>query len=171
MKQEDIQKALEALGKNGITVAGDLVLEKKVEYEVNNVESGGIGIQIINGKGETSLTVSDNEIKTALEQLQEAKDEQNKYIMHDSDQWYAVFRVLSYYCGYPSKPKDFERVMKNIGTDDLRLPCVYENFRKVPLGQLPNNVSLWSNYANIANQQTQKQLKVAMKLMEILDVK
>ena len=50
MNQEDIQKALEALGKGGITVAGDLVLEKKVEYEVNNVEKGGIGIQIINGK-------------------------------------------------------------------------------------------------------------------------
>jgi hypothetical protein len=50
MEKEDIQKALEALGKGGITVAGDLVLEKKVEYEVNNVEKGGIGIQIINGK-------------------------------------------------------------------------------------------------------------------------
>ena len=49
MKQEDIQKALEALGKSGITVAGDLVLEKHVEHEVNNVEAGGIGIQIVNG--------------------------------------------------------------------------------------------------------------------------
>ena len=49
MKQENIQKALEAIAKNGITVAGDLVLEKHVEYEVGNVEQGGIGIQI-NGK-------------------------------------------------------------------------------------------------------------------------
>ena len=52
MKQEDIQKALEAIGKGGITVAGDLVLEKKVEYEVANVEAGGIGIQINNGNEE-----------------------------------------------------------------------------------------------------------------------
>ena len=33
----------------GITVNGDLVLEKNVEYEIGNVEDGGIGIQVING--------------------------------------------------------------------------------------------------------------------------
>ena len=49
MKQEDLLKALEAIGKNGIKVAGDLVLEKHVEHEVANVEAGGIGIQINNG--------------------------------------------------------------------------------------------------------------------------
>lgn len=50
MKQEDIVKVLETLG--SINVAGDLVLEKHVEHEVNNVEAGGIGIQIVNGKVE-----------------------------------------------------------------------------------------------------------------------
>ena len=61
MKQEDIQKALEALGKSGITVAGDLVLEKHVEHEVNNVEAGGIGIQIVNGKVEEEAKDYNNE--------------------------------------------------------------------------------------------------------------
>jgi len=50
MKKEDLMAALEAMGKGGITVAGDLVMEKHVEHEVANVEAGGIGIQIINGK-------------------------------------------------------------------------------------------------------------------------
>ena len=49
MKKEDLQAALEAISKSGIQVAGDLVLEKNVEYEVANVEDGGIGIQIVNG--------------------------------------------------------------------------------------------------------------------------
>ena len=49
MKKEDLQAALEAISKSGIQVAGDLVLEKNVEYEVANVEQGGIGIQIVNG--------------------------------------------------------------------------------------------------------------------------
>ena len=49
MKKEDLQAALEAISKSGIQVAGDLVLEKNVEYEVANVEEGGIGIQIVNG--------------------------------------------------------------------------------------------------------------------------
>ena len=43
MKKEDLQETLEAISKSGIKVAGDLVLEKKVEYEVANVEAGGIG--------------------------------------------------------------------------------------------------------------------------------
>ena len=50
MKQDDMQKTLEAIAKSGITVNGDLVLEKHVEYEVGNVENGGVGIQIIKGK-------------------------------------------------------------------------------------------------------------------------
>ena len=45
-----MQKTLEAIAKSGITVNGDLVLEKHVEYEIDNVENGGIGIQIIKGK-------------------------------------------------------------------------------------------------------------------------
>ncbi len=49
MKQEELQKALESIGRNGITVNGDLVLEKHVENEIGNVEAGGIGIQIVNG--------------------------------------------------------------------------------------------------------------------------
>lgn len=50
MKKEDYQAALEAISKSGIIVKGDLVLEKKVDYEVANVENGGIGIQINNRK-------------------------------------------------------------------------------------------------------------------------
>lgn len=51
MKQENLQAALEAIGRSGITVNGDLVLEKKVDYEVANVETGGIGIQITQTAG------------------------------------------------------------------------------------------------------------------------
>ena len=79
MKQEDIQKALESLGKSGIAVAGDLVLEKHVEHEVNNVEAGGIGIQIVNGKVEEEAKdynneegqLSDVKLARAIEDTQE----------------------------------------------------------------------------------------------------
>lgn len=170
MKQENLQKALDAISKSGITVAGDLVLEKKVEYEVNNVENGGIGIQIINSSKETPLTISDKDIRSALEKLQEEKDEKGKYIMYDHDQWYAVFRVLSQFCGYPTKPKDFETSMKNIGSDKFRIPCKYDNYRKVTLNKLPQNVALWKQYVNSADQYSLKQLKVALKLMELLNI-
>jgi hypothetical protein len=52
MNQEELQAALEAIARSGITVNGDLVLEKKVDYEVANVETGGIGIQITQTAGE-----------------------------------------------------------------------------------------------------------------------
>ena len=167
MNQEELQKALEALGKSGITVNGDLVLEKHVENEIGNVEAGGIGIQINNGK-DSSLSVSDKDIKTAIEELQAIQDDGSEYLMHDLDQWYAVFRVLSQFCGYPKKPKDFELTMKNIGADGFRLPCKYDNFRKVTLNKLPQNVALWKQYVNSADQYSLKQIKVAIKLMDLL---
>ena len=167
MNQEELQKALEALGKSGITVNGDLVLEKHVENEIGTVEAGGIGIQINNGKDST-LSVSDKDIKTAIEELQAIQDDNDEYLMHDLDQWYAVFRVLSQFCGYPKKPKDFELTMKNIGADGFRLPCKYDNFRKVTLNKLPQNVALWKQYVNSADQYSLKQIKVAIKLMDLL---
>ena len=72
MRQEDIQKALEALGKGGINVAGDFVVSKHVEHEVNNVEAGGIGIQIMNGKEEQRNNV--NQPQSLDEQQQEVVD-------------------------------------------------------------------------------------------------
>lgn len=169
MNKEDIQAALEAIGKGGITIAGDFVLEKHVEHEVANVESGGIGIQINNG-GDSTLSASDKDVKSAIEELQAMQDERGEYLMHDLDQWYAIFRVLSHFCGYPTKPKDFELTMKNIGADDLRLPCKYDNFRKVTLNKLPQNVALWRQYLNSADQYSLKQLKVAVKLMDLLHI-
>ena len=41
---------MEEAPKTIINVAGDYVQSKHVDYEINNVEAGGIGIQIINGK-------------------------------------------------------------------------------------------------------------------------
>ena len=169
MNKEDIQAALEAIGKSGITIAGDFVLEKHVEHEVANVEYGGIGIQI-NNVGDNTLSVSDKDVKSAIEELQAMQDERGEYLMHDLDQWYAIFRVLSHFCGYPTKPKDFELTMKNIGADDLRLPCKYDNFRKVTLNKLPQNVALWRQYMNSADQYSLKQLKVAVKLMDLLHI-
>lgn len=167
MDKQELQKTLEAIGKGGINVAGDLVIEKHVDYEVNNVEAGGIGIQINNGR-EKSLTTSDEDIKEAIEALMEATDGEGQYIMHDLDQWYAIFRVLSQLCGYSSKPKDFETNMRNIGADKLRIPCKYDNYRKIVLSQLPANVTLWGQYKNSADQYSMKQIKVALKLMQLL---
>lgn len=45
---------LEKILKSGITVQGDLVMEKHVENEIGNVEAGGIGIQIVHGSDKST---------------------------------------------------------------------------------------------------------------------
>ena len=49
----DTAELMKQMAQGGITVQGDLVMEKRVEYEVSNVEAGGIGIQVVNGSAET----------------------------------------------------------------------------------------------------------------------
>lgn len=80
MKQEELQKALEAIGKGGIQVAGDLVVEKHVENEIGNVENGGIGIQIMNGKNVSQSEA--NQPQSIDEQQQEGKSEKDEEKFH-----------------------------------------------------------------------------------------
>lgn len=119
MNQEELRVALQAISKGGISVAGDLVLEKKVEYEVNNVENGGIGIQIINGEKKSSLTASDKDIKSAIEELLKEKDADEQLLFRNKKQWWAVYRVLFYYCNYPSQMTSFVKKMKELEVDEV----------------------------------------------------
>lgn len=49
------KELLEKILKSGITVQGDLVMEKHVENEIGNVEAGGIGIQINHGSDKSTM--------------------------------------------------------------------------------------------------------------------
>lgn len=137
MDKEELQKTLEAIGKGGINVAGDLVIEKHVDYEVNNVEAGGIGIQINNGR-EKSLTTSDEDIKGAIETLMEATDSEGATIFSNKKQWWAIFMVLSTYCNYPKQKKAFEakmgelKVSKIDGKRDLSYDSLSKAANDVP---------------------------------------
>ncbi len=116
MKKEDMMAALEAISKSGITVKGDLVLEKKVDYEVANVENGGIGIQINNGK-DVQFTVSDKDIKATLEALLKEKDDKDKLLFRNKKQWWAVYRVLSTFCQYPKQMNSFKTKITDMEID------------------------------------------------------
>ena len=138
MKQENIQKTLEAVAKSGITVNGDFVLEKHVEYEIGNVENGGIGIQINNGKDEP-IAKSDKDIKSAIEALLTAKNEKEAYLFQNKKQWWAVYRVLYYFCNYPTQMTAFEAKMKELevakvdGKRDLSYESLSAAVKEVPL--------------------------------------
>ena len=79
MTQEELQKALEAISKSGITVNGDLVLSKQVENEIGNVEAGGIGIQN-NYANKTSKATKQKEKKS--ERKANGKPKTLRYYTH-----------------------------------------------------------------------------------------
>ena len=62
---DNINLHMDARG--GIHVAGDFVVNKNVEYEVNNVENGGIGIQIVNNPQRQEMEVKPPEIHNHFE--------------------------------------------------------------------------------------------------------
>lgn len=133
MNQDKLQQALEAIAKSGITVKGDLVLEKNVEYEVNNVEDGGIGIQIINGKSEP-LAQSDKDIKAAVEDLLKLKDEKGDFVFKNKKQWWAIYRVLSTFCNFPKKMTDFVTKITDMNIDygDNPTMITYDSLSAAP---------------------------------------
>lgn len=113
---------------------------------------------------------SEEIIKRALTRLMDEKDDDGKYLIYEQGQFYGVKAVLtSPLCGLPSKPADFETVMRNLELDNLRVPYVYESVRKVHPHQLPNNVELWHQYINITDEYSLKQVKPAVRLMELLE--
>jgi hypothetical protein len=116
-----------------------------------------------------TATVTDKQAKRAVELLMDACDEQGQYIMQDQEQWFALKSVLTQLCGFPVKPAEFEKVLKNLGIDHLRVPYVYDSVRKVFVHQLPQNVELWHHYQNIADEHSRKQVVVALKLIELLE--
>ena len=138
MKKENKQKILEAVTKSGITVNGDFVLEKHVEYEIGNVENGGIDIQINNGK-EAPIANTDKDIKSAIKALLAEKDEKDAYLFQNKKQWWAVYRVLFYFCNYPTQMTAFETKMKELevakidGKRDLSYESLSAAVKEVPL--------------------------------------
>lgn len=115
------------------------------------------------------MTKSEEIIKRALTRLMDEKDDEGKYLVYEQGQFYGVKAVLtSPLCGLPSKPTDFETVMRNLKLDKLRIPYVYESVRKIHPHQLPQNVELWHQYINTADEYSLKQVKPAVRFMELL---
>ena len=117
---------------------GDIVGVKIVENEFGNIEDGGIGIQINNGK-EAPIAKSDKDIKEALEALLAMKDEKDAYLFQNKKQWWAVYRVLCYFCNYPTQMTAFETKMKELevakvdGKRDLSYESLSAAVKEVPL--------------------------------------
>ena len=172
--QKNLRKTLEAVAKSGITVNGDFVLEKHVEYEIGNVENGGIGIQVNNGKDEP-IAKSDKDIKAVIEALLKAKDDKDGFIFRNKKQWWAVYRVLSTFCNYPKQMTAFGTKMKELKVDEVdgKRDYSYDSLsaasKEVP--QMATcSPSAWNAFKDI-NENYKQQYDVAEFLMQKLGIK
>ena len=91
-------------------------------------------------------------------------------VMQTGKQWYAIYKVLIKYEGYPINMKEFCTTIENMELGNVKYACVYENWRKVGTEiRLPQNVDLWSQYADTASEKEKRQIATAERLMELLN--
>ena len=162
----------EEMGSKALEVINEAVQLPDEEKPSTQIQAEQVIMQnngTVNGpEPRETATKTDKQVKRAVELLMDAHDEQGVYLIQDQEQWFALKAVLTQLCGFPVKPADFERSLKNLGLDHLRVPYVYDSVRKVHVHQLPPNVELWHQYLNTADEYSYKQVAVAVKLMELL---
>lgn len=114
----------------------------------------------------------DTRIVDALNALLEAVDESGTRIFTEKGQWYAVYRVLKEHEGYPNVMRDFCDTMIDLGMGDAKVPISYQALKKAPLNAAIQSVKTthWHSYLNRADAKAKKQIRVAMKLMELLEI-
>ena len=153
---------------------GDIVGVKIVENEFGNIEDGGIGIQINNGK-EAPIAKSDKDIKSAIEALQAEKDEKDAYLFQNKKQWWAVYRVLLYFCNYPKQMTSFGTKMNELevakvdGKRDLSYESLSAAAKEVPL-MATCSPATWNSLKDKSDNHKQ-QYVVADFLMQKLGIK
>ena len=163
-KQEKVQSLNIVM--NGITVNGPM-------FDIHDNGVVENHYHISSAPEKSPQTISDISVKQALEKLLRTTNAEGEKVFVLQNQWYAVFRVLSELCDYPTNMKDFCRVMTDMGMGEVTPPCKYESIKKVPaeITQLACKTSLWRSYLNKATTQAKKQIEVALKLMDLLSEK
>ena len=153
---------------------GDVVGVKIVENQFGNIEPGGIGIQVNNGKDEP-IAKSDKDIKAVIEALLKAKDDKDGFIFRNKKQWWAVYKVLSIFCNYPKQMTAFGTKMKELKVDEVdgKRDYSYESLsaasKEVP--QMATcSPTAWNAFKDI-NENYKQQYDVAEFLMQKLGIK
>ena len=153
---------------------GDVVGVKIVENQFGNIEPGGIGIQVNNGKDEP-IAKSDKDIKAVIEALLKAKDDKDGFIFRNKKQWWAVYRVLSTFCNYPKQMTAFGTKMKELKVDEVdgKRDYSYDSLSAAPK-EVPQmatcSPSAWNAFKDISENYKQ-QYDVAEFLMQKLGIK
>lgn len=133
--------------------------------------NGTINNNIVKSSENGQMNAAEEKVKQAILNLLEATDENENKIFTEKGQWYAIYKVLSKYHGYPRKISEFCDIMVNWGMDKVTPACSYESVKKVPTNvpEVTNDIMIWHNLQTKAKPKFKKQISVAMKLTELLE--
>lgn len=145
----------------GVTNNYNMVFHENANCTIINGAQYHAPVTIVSGQAKNLPTSSDN-IKQAIEQLE--KDE----ILTNGKQWWAIYRVLVAKCNYPQNKSDFCKVIEKLNIN-VKIKCVYDNWRNVQVSHLVGNVDTWEALADNLTATEQSQLRVAVALMRMLD--
>ena len=122
--------------------------------------------------GGAGLTRSEEDIKKAIEELLTEKDERGELVFRNKKQWWAVFRVLSTFCNFPSQRTAFEKKMKELevarvdGVRDLS----YDSLSKAP-GDVPqiaaSTPSSWVAYKDLSENYRQQYVVADLLMLKL----
>ena len=115
------------------------------------------------GGGLKGLPTTAKEIKDAIERLDK------EGVLVDDTQWWAVYRVLSEYKGYNTNKSDFCKTIEAMEIQ-TRVKCIYNNWRNVQPNRLKGKPASWLGLRDSASAAERKQIEVAEKLMEYLEI-
>lgn len=86
-------------------------------------------------------TPSEERVKKAIETLDA------EGTITEDRQWFAIYKVLTQYCGYPTNMSLFCKNIEVLKLKPLNHPCKYDNWRRIGrvTPHLARNVDLWKN--------------------------
>lgn len=121
------------------------------------------------------IAKSDKDLKAAIEALIRSKDKDDEFVFKNKKQWWAVYRVLYYFCNYPSQMTTFVTKMKELdvakidGKRDLSYDSLSGAAKDVPF-MVACSPATWNALKDKSDNYMQ-QYVVAEYLMQELGIK
>lgn len=109
-------------------------------------------------------TPTEQQVKKAVESIDA------EGTLTEDRQWFAIYKVLTQYCGYPTNMSLFCKNIAALQMTPLNHPCVYDNWRRVghSVPHLPQNVDLWPNNKEEHSQLESDLTRVSQRFIALL---
>lgn len=185
---------MEDNAKTIITVAGDYVQSKHVDYEIGKVETGGIGIQIINGQPQESNPTPQRKPRATKQGTKYTQATfEYKYFKQHSNRLALLFQRLqtnAKWIAEDTTPENFTTIFEGKSCDSkvkwidskARLYYLIRQLVERGLIKVPNGTTIWQiteshfidknsrHFHDLHKQKAPKRSTLAIdKLIDILD--